>query len=47
MDVAQRTNGEWIVMELGDAQVAGIPERVSAADFYRTLAARTIGLPPL
>jgi hypothetical protein len=46
MDVAQRTNGEWIIMELGDAQVAGIPERVSPTDFYRTLATRTIGLTP-
>jgi len=37
MDVARREDGDWIVMELGDAQVAGLPEGSSATDFYRAL----------
>ena len=40
MDVARRTTGEWIIMELGDGQVAGIPSRVSPASFYESLGAR-------
>lgn len=39
MDVARRRDGEWIIMELGDAQVAGLPERLGAAAFYQGLAA--------
>jgi hypothetical protein len=39
IDLARKRNGEWIVMELGDAQVAGLPERLRADDFYRALAA--------
>lgn len=30
MDVAKRLDGEWIVVELGDAQVAGLPDRTDA-----------------
>ena len=37
MDVARRTNGEWIVVELGDGQVAGLPEGVDPIAFYRAL----------
>ncbi len=40
MDVARCTNGRWIIIELGDAQVAGIPERLHPKDFYEALAAR-------
>jgi hypothetical protein len=38
MDVARRTDGRWIIMELGDAQVAGLPDRLSPDRFYQTLA---------
>lgn len=38
MDVARRTDGTWIVMELGDGQVSGVPERLPAEQFYRALA---------
>lgn len=38
MDVAKRTDGSWIIMELGDAQVSGIPDRLSPQEFYRVLA---------
>jgi hypothetical protein len=38
MDVARRTNGGWIIMELGDGQVAGLPERLDPSRFYQALA---------
>ncbi len=37
MDVAQAEDGQWFVVELGDGQVAGLPETVSAVDFYSSL----------
>jgi hypothetical protein len=40
MDVARRKTGEWIIMELGDGQVAGLPERLDPTRFYEELAAR-------
>lgn len=40
MDVARRTDGQWIIMELGDGQVAGLPERLEASRFYQALAER-------
>lgn len=39
MDVAQRRDGEWVVVELGDGQVAGLPERADVLAFYRALIA--------
>lgn len=38
MDVAQRTDGPWMIVELGDAQVAGLPESTDGAAFYHALA---------
>ena len=40
MDVARRTDGQWIIMELGDGQVSGLPERLEASRFYQALAER-------
>lgn len=40
MDVARRTDGEWRIVELGDGQVAGLPDRLDAREFYRSLALR-------
>lgn len=37
MDVAQRTDGSWIIVELGDGQVAGLPETADATAFYGAL----------
>lgn len=37
MDVAKRIDGEWMIVELGDAQVAGLPEHSDRAQFYRAL----------
>lgn len=37
MDVAQRTDGSWIIVELGDAQVAGLPNEIKGVHFYQAL----------
>lgn len=37
MDVAKRLDGEWLIVELGDGQVAGLPARTDVLEFYRRL----------
>jgi hypothetical protein len=37
MDIAQRKNGEWRIVELGDGQVAGLPDNVDVEQFYSAL----------
>lgn len=37
MDVAQRTSGEWLVVELGDGQVSGLPDAADPAALFRAL----------
>jgi hypothetical protein len=37
MDVAQRQDGGWTVIELGDGQVAGLPRHADVPAFYRAL----------
>jgi len=37
MDVAKNKNGEWIIMELGDGQVAGLPDNANRNEFYNKL----------
>lgn len=37
MDIAKRRNGEWMIVELGDAQVAGLPENADTEKFYRAI----------
>ncbi len=37
MDIAQAETDEWLVVELGDGQVAGLPENASAQAFYEDL----------
>lgn len=34
MDVARRKEGDWMIVELGDGQVAGLPEAADATSFY-------------
>lgn len=34
MDIAKAKNGEWIIIELGDGQVAGLPDKVESLQFY-------------
>ena len=37
MDIAQRENGEWLIVELGDGQVSGLPEKADVEEFYQAL----------
>lgn len=37
MDVAQRTDGSWVIVELGDGQVAGLAHGGDATNFYKEL----------
>lgn len=37
MDIARQMDGAWIVIELGDGQVAGLPERADILAFYHAL----------
>lgn len=37
MDVAKRLDGDWMIVELGDAQVAGLPESADVTEFYQAL----------
>jgi hypothetical protein len=39
MDIAKGKYGEWIIIELGDGQVAGLPDKVSRHEFYQSLKA--------
>ncbi len=40
MDIAQTTDGKWLVVELGDGQVTGIPDNADAKLFYSSLFAQ-------
>jgi hypothetical protein len=40
MDVAKRIDGDWLIIELGDAQVAGLPDHADRKRFYRGLQSR-------
>lgn len=37
MDIAKKKNGGWIIMELGDGQVAGLPDNADRSEFYNNL----------
>lgn len=37
MDVAKTEEGDWIIIELGDGQVAGLPDQVNRGEFYERL----------
>jgi hypothetical protein len=37
MDIAKQRDGGWLSVELGDAQVAGLPEHADAVAFYQAL----------
>ena len=37
MDIAKKEDGSWIIMELGDAQVSGLPENADKNLFYKQL----------
>jgi hypothetical protein len=38
LDLAQREDGSWIIVELGDAQVAGLPPGADVDMLYAALA---------
>jgi len=40
IDLAQQTNGRWVIIELGDGQVSGLPEHVLAPVLYESLKKR-------
>jgi hypothetical protein len=42
MDIARTVDGRWIIIELGDGQVAGLPDNCDIEDFYARLAERMI-----
>lgn len=37
MDIARQKNGAWIIIELGDGQVAGLPDKTGRNEFYKQL----------
>ena len=37
MDVARRIDGDWLIVELGDGQVSGLPRESDADRFYEAL----------
>jgi hypothetical protein len=37
MDIAKRKDGDWMIVELGDGQVAGLPENADKEKFYQNL----------
>jgi len=37
MDIAKRKDGDWIIVELGDGQVAGLPDNADKDEFYKQL----------
>ncbi len=40
MDIARLADGSWIIVELGDGQVAGLPPHADVKAFYKDLASR-------
>lgn len=38
MDIAKKKSGEWMIMELGDGQVSGLPDNANKNEFYRMIA---------
>jgi ATP-grasp domain, R2K clade family 3 len=37
MDIAKKKDGDWIIVELGDGQVAGLPDNAEKEAFYEAL----------
>jgi len=37
MDIAKKKDGEWIIVELGDGQVAGLPNNADKDEFYKQI----------
>lgn len=37
MDVAKKADGNWTIIEIGDAQVSGLPDNADVNEFYKSL----------
>jgi len=37
MDIAKKKDGDWIIVELGDGQVAGLPDHANRDGFYNAI----------
>jgi len=37
MDIAKKKHGDWIIMELGDGQVSGLPDNADKPLFYKSI----------
>ena len=37
MDIVKTKNGNWVIVELGDGQVAGLPDNADRDSFYQAL----------
>ena len=37
MDIAKKKGGDWIIIEIGDGQVSGLPENANKKEFYRKI----------
>ena len=37
MDVAKEKDGNWIIIELGDGQVSGLPDNADKANFFERI----------
>lgn len=37
MDIAKKKDGDWIIVELGDGQVAGLPDNADKNEFYEKI----------
>ena len=47
MVVARTTKGDWVIVELGDGQVAGLPEAADPLELFRVLQQRLSAVPPV
>ena len=45
MDIARTKSGDWIIIELGDGQVAGLPENADKKEFYSNIKSMTGRIP--
>lgn len=37
MDIAKKVDGDWTIIEIGDAQVSGLPDNADVNEFYKSL----------
>lgn len=47
MDIAKRKDGDWMIVELGDGQVAGLPENADKENFYQNLFIYSVAQTPV